>query len=136
MKKLSVLLALLLFALPATAATYPSFSTTTGQESVVTWARTTWNTAGCASRGLPASCTQAEADAVTAPEGQPALPAVTIYATNQVFVRDMLVNLFQGWRAQQVAEMKAALEKAEAAATQTQKDARCVAAGLLAGCLP
>lgn len=137
MKKLLVL-ALLVLAAPAWAATY-TVTTNAAQETRITRARTESNTAACALDGLPANCTQAQADAAVAAAAAQTppktLPSVTVYATNTAYFMSVISAEFNRIKAAQGTADKAAFEVAKNAATSAQKDAACAAFGLPAGCL-
>lgn len=126
MKKL---LALLLLAAPAFGASY-TVTTTAAQETIITRERTYQNGLACAIVRLPASCTQAQADAVQ--NG-----AVTVYPTNDAFLKGWVLAVkFAEVKARQNAEDQATFPAWLSTATQAQKDAVCTSIGLVAGCLP
>lgn len=139
MKKLLVVLALLLLAaVPALAADY-TVTLNAGQETTTTRARTESNTAACALVGLPASCTQAQADAAVAAAAAEVpprtLPSVNVMSNNSKYVNSLVNAELARIKTVQKAADKNSFDKARDTATQAQKDAACVALGLTAGCL-
>lgn len=137
MKKL-LAIALLLLAVPAFAADY-TVTLNAGQETTITRARTESNTAACALVGLPASCTQAQANAAVvaaAAEVPPrVLPSVNIFNGNNSYVNSLVNADLARMKAVHKAADKNSFDSARDTATQAQKDAACVALGLVAGCL-
>lgn len=139
MKRIATLALFLLLAAPAWAASY-TLTTTVAQETRITRGRTASNAAACAIVGLPASCTQAQADAAVAAAAAEApprvLPTVVVHATNSPYLLSILAAEFVRIKAAQDAADRVSFDAAKAAATAAQKDAACVALGLAAGCLP
>lgn len=138
MKKL-IALALLLLAAPAFAADYTVTLNAT-QEATVTRARTESNAAACALVGLPANCTQAQANAAVAAAAAEVpprtLPSVNVINTNSGYVNTMVNADLKRMKGAHKAADKNSFNAARDTATQAQKDAACVAFGLAAGCLP
>lgn len=132
-------LALLLLAAPAWAASY-TLNTNAAQETRITRARTASNAAACSLVALPASCTQAQADAAVAAAAAlvppRTLPSVAVYATNGPYLLSILAAEFVRIKSTQDAVDRVSFDAAKDAATAAQKDAACVALGLAAGCLP
>lgn len=137
MKK-TIALAILLLAAPAFAADYTVTLNAT-QETTVTRARTESNAAACALVGLPASCTQAQANAAVvaaAAETPPRiLPSVNVINTNSGYVNTMVNADLKRIKDAHKAADRNSFDKAKATASQAQLDAACVALGLAAGCL-
>ena len=137
MKKLLVL-TLFLLAVPAFAADY-TVTLTAAQETVTTRARTESNAAACALVGLPASCTQAQANAAVtaaAAETPPrTLPSVNVINSNSGYVNSLVNAELKRMKDVQKTADENSFDKARKTATQAQKDAACVALGLTAGCL-
>ena len=148
MKKFLVL-ALLLLAAPALAVT-GTITWTDAQDARFSRDMTKLNTASCVAQGLAAGCTQAQARAAfcarpgssspTAPctVGGQSSGDVVIYGNVAEYLDKYVITafFFPNLRQSQQQEDKNNFENWLKTATQAQKDAVCVASGLLAGCLP
>lgn len=148
MKKFAIVLALLLLAAPALAVT-GTITWTDGQNTRFDRDRVKLNTVVCVAQGLAAGCTQNQARAAfcarpgssspTAPcvVGGQASGDVVIYADVAEYLDKYVITsfFFPNLRQSQQREDKDAYNAWLATASQAQKDAACLAAGLAAGCM-
>ena len=144
------LAALLLAAASPVLAVSGTINWTDAQNSRFDRDRLKLNAATCASFGLDAACTQNQArtafcaqqgsDSPTAPctVGGKSSGDVLVYGTVAEYLDKYVITafFFPNLKQSQQTEDKNSFDKWTLTATQAQKDAVCVAAGLAAGCLP
>ena len=149
MKKLLLLALLALLASPALAVD-GTISWTDNQNTRFDRDRLKLNAAACATQGLEAGCTQAQARAAfclkegasspTAPcvVGGQSSGDIVVYGDVAAYLDRYVITAFfyPNLRQSQQIEDKNKFDLWLVTATTEQKDAVCVAAGLLAGCLP
>ena len=127
MKKLILVAAALLVALPVGAGTY-SVTTTAGQDAVAERSRVMWNGAECSRLALPTNCSLAQA---TAKDAQ------TVYAnTIQAWIFEVLKARIVADKAILDSQDTQTFQQAVESANTATKDSLCSTVGLAAGCIP